>query len=65
MSIGDLRLPLQLCASLVNSSAPEDIVNGGFSKSESPDSVLTAADSALRSGSSSTAPRTRESKVGR
>ena len=51
----------QLSTSLVSSSTPGDIVVAGFFKSESPSFVLSAADDALRSGSSSPAPRTRES----
>ena len=62
VSIGELRMPLQLFTSLVNSSTPENIVGGGVFKSQSPNLGLSAADNALRSGSSSPAPRTRESK---
>ena len=59
--MGELQMPLQLFASLVSSSTPGDIVGGGFFRSESPDFVLSAADNALKSGSSSPAPRTRDS----
>ena len=61
VSVGELRMPLQLFTSLVRSSTPGDIVGGGFFKLQSPDFVLSAADNALRSGSSSPAPRTRDS----
>ena len=62
VSIGELRMPLQLFTSLVNSSTSRGGVGGGFFKWESPNLVLSAADNALRSESSSPAPRTRESK---
>ena len=54
-------MPLQLLTSLCSSSTPGDIVGGGFFKLESPYFILSAADNALRSGSSSPASRTRES----
>ena len=55
-------MPLQLFTSLVDSLTSGDIVGGGFFKSESPNFVFSAADNALRSGSSSPAPRTRKRK---
>ena len=55
-------MPPQLFTSLASSSTPGDIVGVGFFRSESPNIVLSAADNALRSGSSSLAPRTRDSK---
>ena len=60
VSVGELRMPPQLFTSLVTSSTPGDMVGGGFFKSESPSFAFSAADKALRSGSSSPAPRTRE-----
>ena len=52
VSIGELRILLPLLTSLVKSSTQGDMVGGGFLKSESPGSVLRAADNALRSRSS-------------
>ena len=54
-------MPLQLFTSLVNSSTTGDMVGGGFFRWESLNFVLSAADKALRSGSSSPAPRTQDS----
>ena len=54
-------MPLRLFTSRVKSSTPGDMVGGGFYKSESLSFALNAADSELRSGSSSPAPRMRES----
>ena len=54
-------MPLQLFTSLVISSTPGDMVGGGYFRSESPNYVLSAADNAGKSGSSSPAPRTRDS----
>ena len=53
-------MPLQLSASLVKRSTPADMVGGHFSESEIPSIALSAADIALRSDSSSPAPRTKE-----
>ena len=53
-------MPRQLFTSLVKGSTPRDMVGSGFFKSESPSFALSA-DGALRSGSSSPAPRTGES----
>ena len=63
MSIGVLQMPLQLSTSEVYSSTSEDMVGGGFSKSGTPILDLSAADKALRSGSSSRAPRARKKQV--
>ena len=54
-------MPLQLFTSLISSSTPWDIVGGVFFRSESPNFVLSAGHIALRSGSSSPAPRARDS----
>ena len=55
-------MPLQLFTSLVKGSTPGDMVGCGFFKTKSPSLVLSAADNALRSGSSSPVPRTQESQ---
>ena len=51
-------MPLHLFTSLVSSSAPGDMVWGGFFRSGCPSLASSAADKALSSGSSSLAPKT-------
>ena len=51
VSKGVLRIPLQLFTPRVRSSTPGDMVEGGFFSSDSPSLALSAADSALKSGS--------------
>ena len=54
----EVRMPLQLFPFLVSSSAPRSMVGRGFLRSESPSFVLSAAETALKCGSSSPAPKT-------
>ena len=59
--MGELQMPRELFTSMVNSCTPGDPVGEGYFRSASPSFALSAANSALRSGSSSLAPKTRES----
>ena len=54
-------MPLQLLGFLVLTSTPGDMAEWHLFSLESPSFALSAADKALSAGSSSTAPRTRES----
>ena len=55
--MGELRMHRQLFTSVLSSSTPRDMVEGGFLRSDSPSFVFSAADKAFRSGSSSLAPK--------